>query len=437
MLNGGAGNDFLVGLGGNDFLIGGPGNDNMQGGAGNDLYYVEDAGDQIFENGGEGDDLAVCFTSFALGAGQSVETLSALEGTTAINLTGNALAQSLYGNAGDNILSGNGGADYLSGGAGNDTFVLTSPAGGVATIADYAALEVVDITQLLSVAGGTDLVGGGYVRVTAAGQLQVDTNGGSDAFVTLANVSGSSPVTIRYLAGGAATDLTVSRSASMSMAMAAAAAGIAVKLPADTSGMDAASASGAGIPDPSTMQHSQTLAPLALDEAGMVHSSLLAPLASPLPAGHLTETVAFHAPAAPATSGLFDAYPAALAAPAALLTATDAPAHAAIAGATALAAPSVAMPAAAQMAALTASDGAQHSQIVEQVLADALGVGGKGPDLDALLTGVASHAGAPMAGLEQLAALASGHAFAAAAAPFGDAIALDVMTMHHDAPPVA
>ncbi|HYU94895.1 MAG TPA: calcium-binding protein [Sphingomicrobium sp.] len=211
-LDGGAGNDYLVGLGGNDFLIGGAGNDNLQGGTGNDLYYV-DSGDQIFENAGEGDDLAVASQSFVLGAGQSLETLTAAEGSAAINLTGNALGQSIYGNAGANVLTSGGGADYMVGGAGSDTFFLTN-APGVATIGDYAAGEVVNITQYLSVANGTNVTTGGFVRITAAGELQVDANGGGDAYVTIANVPGSTAVTLRYLAGGVATNVNVSRSAS-------------------------------------------------------------------------------------------------------------------------------------------------------------------------------------------------------------------------------
>ena len=50
------------------------------------------------------------------------------------------------------------------------------------------------------------------VRVTSGGQLQVDANGGGDAWATIATISGSSAVTIRYLAGGSATDLIVARS---------------------------------------------------------------------------------------------------------------------------------------------------------------------------------------------------------------------------------
>jgi Ca2+-binding RTX toxin-like protein len=191
----------------------------MQGGTGNDIYYVDSAGDAIFESTNEGDDLAVCFASFALGAGQGVETLSAAEGSTAINLTGNALAQSLYGNDGANILTTGGGADYMVGGAGNDVFVLTNAA-GIATVADYAGGDVVDLSQYLSVANGTDLVAGGYVKIVGS-QLQLDADGGANSFVTIANVSGSGAVTIRYQSGGSPTDLSVARSASQDAAVVA------------------------------------------------------------------------------------------------------------------------------------------------------------------------------------------------------------------------
>jgi Ca2+-binding RTX toxin-like protein len=189
----------------------------MAGGQGNDIYYVQDGGDQLFENAGEGDDIAVCFASFTLGAGQSVETLSANEGSGALNLTGNDLGQSLYGNSAANVLTSGGGADYMVGGAGNDTFVLTN-APGVATVGDYTAGDVVDIGQFLSVAGGTNVVGGGYVRIVGS-QLQVDANGGGDAFVTISNISGSGNVTIRYQSGGSPTDLSVARSAGQDAAV--------------------------------------------------------------------------------------------------------------------------------------------------------------------------------------------------------------------------
>jgi Ca2+-binding RTX toxin-like protein len=70
--------------------------------------------------------------SFSLVAYSAVETLSTNPnaGTTAIYLTGNALANTLLGNAGANILDGKSGADTLAGGAGADGFAFTTALGG-------------------------------------------------------------------------------------------------------------------------------------------------------------------------------------------------------------------------------------------------------------------------------------------------------------------
>ena len=64
-LNGTSGNDQIFGLGGDDILNGLGGNDQldggfgaytMNGGTGNDTYFVEDVGDVVNENSGEGTD---------------------------------------------------------------------------------------------------------------------------------------------------------------------------------------------------------------------------------------------------------------------------------------------------------------------------------------------------------------------------------------------
>jgi hypothetical protein len=107
----------------------------------------------------------------------------------------------------------------MAGGAGNDIFVLTN-APGVSTVADYSAGDIVDITQYLNVANGTDIVAGGYVKIVGT-QLQIDANGGADNFVAIANVSGSGAVALRYIAGGNLADVSVSRSASQEPASAA------------------------------------------------------------------------------------------------------------------------------------------------------------------------------------------------------------------------
>jgi Ca2+-binding RTX toxin-like protein len=124
-LEGSAGNDTLEGRDGTDTLSGGAGNDNMAGGAGNDLYYVDNVGDIIVEGSTEGSlDWIATSVSYAIGAAAHVERLSTTSngGTSAINLTGNGIAQTIIGNAGANTLNGMGGADTMIGGLGNDIY---------------------------------------------------------------------------------------------------------------------------------------------------------------------------------------------------------------------------------------------------------------------------------------------------------------------------
>jgi Ca2+-binding RTX toxin-like protein len=117
------GNDaanVLDGGAGNDTLSGGSGADTLRGGAGNDTYVRDNIGDLIIEASGEGNDLVKSSVGYTLTA--SVEKLT-LTGTTAINGTGNDLANTLTGNAANNSLKGLGGKDRLLGNVGNDTLV--------------------------------------------------------------------------------------------------------------------------------------------------------------------------------------------------------------------------------------------------------------------------------------------------------------------------
>ncbi|MCC4600755.1 hypothetical protein LL964_12175 [Xanthomonas melonis] len=151
-MDGGAGNDTLIGAWGDDTLIGGSGADRMEGGSGNDLYYVDSLGDVIVETEGEAPSfpMAMQFSSNATAsyAGELAapgipamgehpdrngDTVAAsidftLNGDlesliligAAVNGTGNDSRNWLRGNAQDNVLSGLGDYDTIYGGAGRD-----------------------------------------------------------------------------------------------------------------------------------------------------------------------------------------------------------------------------------------------------------------------------------------------------------------------------
>lgn len=120
ILTGGAGSDTLVGGDGADKLTGGTGGDVMIGGAGDDSYDVDDALDVVTELAGEGNDLITTTLTLTLPAQFERLTLS---GISAINGTGNDLANTITGNTAANLLDGGIANDTLTGGAGTDTLV--------------------------------------------------------------------------------------------------------------------------------------------------------------------------------------------------------------------------------------------------------------------------------------------------------------------------
>jgi Ca2+-binding RTX toxin-like protein len=167
VLVGNAGNNYFEGQGGNDLIFAGAGNDGilggtgadtMLGGAGNDWYSVDNVGDVVVEYANEGTDIVGSTVSFALPA--NVENLS-LDGSAAIDGTGNDLANVITGNwsankingmGGNDTINGQGGDDLLTGGAGNDTFVFNRWT-GKDTITDFGANgdhDVIDIRDFLN-----------------------------------------------------------------------------------------------------------------------------------------------------------------------------------------------------------------------------------------------------------------------------------------------
>jgi len=209
MLFGDDGNDSVIGRSGNDSLFGGSGNDRLNGGAGvdemtggtgNDLFFVDNAADIIVENAGGGTaDRVLASVSFALAADDDIELLTTNQhaGLTAINLTGNDLAQTIIGNAGANVLNGGGGNDRLNGLDGNDT--LNGGAGADALdggdgndLAFYRYANAGVIANLTSGGTGGDADGDTYTSIerllgsdfadslTGDGLNNVLTGGGGD-----------------------------------------------------------------------------------------------------------------------------------------------------------------------------------------------------------------------------------------------------------------
>lgn len=120
-LNGGEGKDTINGGAGNDTLDGGAGEDSLVGGAGDDTYSVDSTSDVIVEVANEGSDTVKSSATYTLG--DNIENLT-LNGSTAINGTGNSANNTITGNSAANTLDGGAGADTLVGGDGNDTYVV-------------------------------------------------------------------------------------------------------------------------------------------------------------------------------------------------------------------------------------------------------------------------------------------------------------------------
>ncbi|WP_137887427.1 calcium-binding protein, partial [Pseudomonas sp. 2FE] len=125
VLTGNANANTLVGNAGNDTLDGAAGADTLTGGLGDDTYIIDDAGDVITEASAEGTDTVRSSLTYTLGA--NVEKLT-LTGVSAIDGTGNTLANTLTGNSAANTLDGGTGIDTLIGGLGDDTYVVDNAA---------------------------------------------------------------------------------------------------------------------------------------------------------------------------------------------------------------------------------------------------------------------------------------------------------------------
>ncbi|MBX9857985.1 MAG: hypothetical protein K2Y20_00155 [Sphingomonas sp.] len=194
-----SGSPVLYGFAGNDTLIGDATTTLLAGGRGDDIYRVTTGATRVVEVAGQGTDSVYSTVTFTLGA--NIERLI-LEGSAAINGTGNALANVLVGNAANNMLSGLGGNDTLNGLDGNDTL---TPGAGANIVDGGAGSDTLVLGgwrpdyQLFTISGQNYLFGrGDSVRVTDI--ETVSFGAGVSAWTSLlARAQAFDP--LRYIAG--------------------------------------------------------------------------------------------------------------------------------------------------------------------------------------------------------------------------------------------
>jgi Ca2+-binding RTX toxin-like protein len=182
----------LNGNTGNNLLDGGAGADRMVGGGGNDTYFVDDPGDVVIENAGQGTDAVFASVSRTMGA--NLETL-VLQGGADLQGYGNAGANALFGNTGNNLLDGRAGADKMVGGAGDDTYfvddasdlVVENAGQGSDAVLSTANHRLSANVETLVLQGTADLQGYGNNQVNTlygnSGNNLLNGAGGADLMV--------------------------------------------------------------------------------------------------------------------------------------------------------------------------------------------------------------------------------------------------------------
>src|SRR5262249_23107105 len=150
--------------------------DLMIGGIGDDAYVVDNAGDAVSENAGEGTDTVQSSVSYMLSA--NVENL-VLTSSADINGIGNDLINLILGNSGNNTLDGQAGADTMAGGVGNDTYVVDN----VGDVVIENAGEGTDTVQ----SSITFVLGASVENLTLTGSANINGVGNSLANVITGN----------------------------------------------------------------------------------------------------------------------------------------------------------------------------------------------------------------------------------------------------------
>jgi Ca2+-binding RTX toxin-like protein len=147
-LTGNSSDSEIFGNYGDNRIDGGAGNDQLFGLRGNDLYLVDSAGDSVIETGSQGIDEVRTSVSWSMTAGADVETLRTTDdnGTTAIDLAGNASGNTVRGNNGANLINGADGNDTLTGLGGADAFLFNTALGAATNVDAITDFNVADDT---------------------------------------------------------------------------------------------------------------------------------------------------------------------------------------------------------------------------------------------------------------------------------------------------
>jgi Ca2+-binding RTX toxin-like protein len=175
-------------------ITGNAGINTMNGGLGSDFYVVQTVSDVVADVVGEGEDTVLSAISWALDNINETENIF-LQGTAAINATGNDLGNSLIGNLGKNILNG---------GLGDDTYGLGTSATNDTIVLDTGGNDTVIVGATYSIATRADLeniwlTGTGLFNAT--GNANINTLIGNDGKNTLNGGIGAD-----YMVGGKGDD---------------------------------------------------------------------------------------------------------------------------------------------------------------------------------------------------------------------------------------
>jgi Ca2+-binding RTX toxin-like protein len=214
---GNEGDNVISGWAGDDTLAGGGGSDTLYGGEGDDHYLIDSANVIVQEYEDEGLDSVESIVSYGLpefvenllirgsnliGSGNQLDNLlTAIGGGN--RLDGGFGSDTLIASGGDDTLIGGHGADvlqasgdgnYLEGGWGADTFRFLSLSGSTNTVKDFQAFDVLELTDLTSIAsmvpgnGGLLTKGAVEFEVINGGTrvwIGLDTQRGADALIWL------------------------------------------------------------------------------------------------------------------------------------------------------------------------------------------------------------------------------------------------------------